>query len=689
MSLAAVVTLLQTALLLLTLAQGPNVPPSLKTQATSVANQAIAAATQALAATGKTPTLVTTPTYTPSPSSPPSSSPGRTPTPTPIAPSASPLSTTEIYVSPSGNDANVGTISAPLATIQKAQEKVRILRLSSTGNIIVYLRGGTYALTAPLTFTAVDGGTNNVKVTYTSYPGESAIISGGKLISDWTQASGTGFWYSYLGNIASRDLYASADSPPLLPGRYPAGGTYFKVTGYTFSGSCAGTTNPSGRGALKSITLQTPTSVPAPYVVDALNSSELVILKTFAMTRLKASQVIITGPNELTVFPDATAGLLEGCSYISGHPSQWPDGFRAYFESNPEFFANPTDFAPAKGSFTLANSSVYFNARATDGSPPRSIVVPVLEKLIVIAGTNASPVKNLSFDRLQFRHTSWNYPRANGYIGGQSGFSSFCVSRPCDPSPMISITNADNVSISNSTIAQSGGAGIYIDEYTQSISISNNVIQDTAGNGITAGRFYASATGAPTNINISNNKIRSIGRRYEGVGVLLGYLTNSTVSHNDISDAAYTGISSGWFSMDSLGPVNNTISFNNIYNVNTLFSDGAGIYLMQGSVGTHVDHNYIHDITASENGFATNLRAGLYLDNAASGVIATLNQISNVSSGLFLQDDPTALAKNNSIKGLTLSNVASPFFRNTYDSSNVVQYTQGVNQEVINEAGVR
>ncbi len=49
MTLAAAVQLLQTALLLLTMTQGPNVPASLKAQAITVANQAISAATQALA----------------------------------------------------------------------------------------------------------------------------------------------------------------------------------------------------------------------------------------------------------------------------------------------------------------------------------------------------------------------------------------------------------------------------------------------------------------------------------------------------------------------------------------------------------------------------------------------------------------------------------------------------------------
>lgn len=55
MTLASIVVLLQAAFLLLTMAQAPNVPPALKTNAVSVANQAISAATQALRDRGVSP----------------------------------------------------------------------------------------------------------------------------------------------------------------------------------------------------------------------------------------------------------------------------------------------------------------------------------------------------------------------------------------------------------------------------------------------------------------------------------------------------------------------------------------------------------------------------------------------------------------------------------------------------------
>ncbi len=96
MSYASIVALLKTALLLLTLAQGPNVPQSLHDQAVSTANKAITAATQALS-TSNTSSNVTssfgysspTPSPSPSPTTSPTPTPAPAPTPTP-SPTPSP-----------------------------------------------------------------------------------------------------------------------------------------------------------------------------------------------------------------------------------------------------------------------------------------------------------------------------------------------------------------------------------------------------------------------------------------------------------------------------------------------------------------------------------------------------------------------------------------------------------------------
>jgi len=48
----------------------------------------------------------------------------------------------EFYVSPTGNDANPGTLASPFATLTKAQTAVRSAIPGMTGDITVLLRSG-------------------------------------------------------------------------------------------------------------------------------------------------------------------------------------------------------------------------------------------------------------------------------------------------------------------------------------------------------------------------------------------------------------------------------------------------------------------------------------------------------------------------------------------------------------------
>ena len=59
---------------------------------------------------------------------------------------------TVFYVSPDGSDAGDGSAEAPFRTLEAARDAVR----GAGGNVTVYLHGGTYRLTDPLTFTPED-----------------------------------------------------------------------------------------------------------------------------------------------------------------------------------------------------------------------------------------------------------------------------------------------------------------------------------------------------------------------------------------------------------------------------------------------------------------------------------------------------------------------------------------------------
>src|SRR5438105_4296519 len=94
-----------------------------------------------------------------------------------------PNASTALYVSPQGNDSNSGTQDKPIQTLQHARDLVRKMNTNMSGDITVYLAGGTYRLSQPLTLDQQDSGTNGHNVIYTAASGQQPIISGGVQIT--------------------------------------------------------------------------------------------------------------------------------------------------------------------------------------------------------------------------------------------------------------------------------------------------------------------------------------------------------------------------------------------------------------------------------------------------------------------------------------------------------------------------
>ena len=91
-----------------------------------------------------------------------------------------------IFVSPSGNDDNPGTIEAPLATMVGARDKIRELKEAGSllsGGVTVYFRGGLYPIKETVYFSEDDSGTVTAPIRYEAYPGETPVFSGGSYIS--------------------------------------------------------------------------------------------------------------------------------------------------------------------------------------------------------------------------------------------------------------------------------------------------------------------------------------------------------------------------------------------------------------------------------------------------------------------------------------------------------------------------
>ncbi|MGB6041728.1 MAG: PDZ domain-containing protein [Pirellulales bacterium] len=95
----------------------------------------------------------------------------------------------DFYVAPAGDDAAAGTLAKPFASLDKARDAVRAARQTDQTAMTVYLRQGTYYLSAPLVLETADSGTASAPITYTAYTNEKPTLSGGvRLQLEWTLA---------------------------------------------------------------------------------------------------------------------------------------------------------------------------------------------------------------------------------------------------------------------------------------------------------------------------------------------------------------------------------------------------------------------------------------------------------------------------------------------------------------------
>jgi len=86
--------------------------------------------------------------------------------------------TTTLYVSPNGSDSNLGTIDAPLASMEGARERVALLRENGTYINEVVFRGGDYRIKETVKFTKSDSGKDEDPIVYRAYEGETPRFKG-------------------------------------------------------------------------------------------------------------------------------------------------------------------------------------------------------------------------------------------------------------------------------------------------------------------------------------------------------------------------------------------------------------------------------------------------------------------------------------------------------------------------------
>ena len=509
--------------------------------------------------------------------------------------------TNEFYIAPNGNDTNLGTKDQPFATLDRACDAVRNLKLAKeypASGVTVWLRGGVYSLSQTFRLGSQDSGLPGAPVVYRAYQQEKPILTGGRIITGFvpykdkilkTDVSTQG-----LKGIYFRQLFFDGQRQPLA--RYP-----------NFDPQ-----NPYGGGWAYADGKLCPMYQDIPgedrhtlhyKAGDAHHWSHPEEGEVFVFPRFNwwNNIVGIKSVDETS----RTVTLANDCSYpIRPNDRYFVQNLFEELDSPGEWYLDKRD------------STLYFWPPSTlEG---KTVVAPAIRTLVQLdPGTAHVTFRGITFE--------------------------------CCAGTGITLTGTTDCLVAASTIRNIGdydGSGISVNGGLRNGVVGNDIyqigrsgIQINGGDRITLtpGENYA-----------DNNCIHHIGIYYkQGAGVELDGCGNRA-SHNLIHDGPRFGII---FSGNNL-----IIEYNHIHNVSLETEDTGAVYTggrdWISSRGTVIRYNYFHDIPGygQSNGkwVSPYFAWGVYLDDNTGGVDVIGNIIARCSQAcVHLHNGRDNLIQNN------------------------------------------
>jgi hypothetical protein len=525
----------------------------------------------------------------------------------------------DFHVAPNGNDANPGTKDKPFATPARAMAAVRSLVSGGLKtDVRVVLRGGTYALAAPLVFTSADSGTADHTITYSAEPGETVVISGGRAITNWTTSGGSK-WTAELAGVKSGQWFFRqlvVNDRRAVRARWPnEDGVLHLATVAT---------------GVKSFTFDRA----LPQESLGGQDAELVVYENWSVSRALVSS---SDPRQLaTATPVGWIGHGDMTTASSGKP--------AFIEHAQFALDQPREWFLDHRTGTLSYLA------APDEKPAQTFAVaPALTQLLRIAGTKDKPVRNVRFKRLHFEHTDFPLPSI-GYSEIQAAHFGSTMKLPAQVQPVaIECAYAEGIRFERCRLAHLNNSGIGFGPGCRRNAVIGCVIEDIGGNGVMVGwrgtgrlenrpdggldSDWMDPTDAPVGNEVANCLIRRCGADSRGaVGIFVAFSADTRVAHNVIHDLPYTGVSIGYrWDTTPTSQVRCIAEYNHIYDVMKTLADGGGFYTLGFQPGTVLRGNLIHDVHRSAYAHGGAPNNGFFIDEGSKGFLFESNVVHKTS----------------------------------------------------------
>jgi hypothetical protein len=511
----------------------------------------------------------------------------------------------EFYVAPNGSDANPGTKERPFATLARARDAVRESKGKENAPINVFLRGGTYFVEQPVRFGPEDSGTKDCPITYSSYPGEKAVISGGKVIAGWTRAS-SGVWTAEIPEVKRGKRYFRqlfADGQRRCRARLPQDGCY-KVAApgdpparaFQFN---PGEINPKWRN---------------------LDDVEVVLLQFWTEARLRIKSI------------DPTANMVRFTG-DTWRPMNWSKGW--YLENVFEGLAKP-------GSWYLDRQSglLYYRPLPGENVERVEFVAPATEGWVRLEGDykTGKLVEYLTFRGLAFQYSSWDFDGRLGYSYPQACIEDarFGVAQSQVRVPAaIYARGARHIRFEDNEMAHTGGWAILLAQGgCQDNVFVGNTMRDLGAGAIRVGGPVATNDSDEESgrTRITDNRIDNCAKVYLGsAAIIILQSSGNRVAQNEITGSCQWGISVGWtWNFTPPGNArNNIIEYNHCHHIRdgTL---GVTLYFLGIQPGTVARNNLVHDVTGNGVGNGFGDGCGIGLDESSTGILIENNVVHHV-----------------------------------------------------------